>query len=883
MKLSTKKLYGLIFLVFVVLHVVIFRDVLWHLPQLLSGQEVIVREELIPFFDFKSQFFDQIDGGYSDLTSSQEVRVSYSFLTSWMRYYQVLPFALILLNALSAFLLFYAFFIVAKAYCRKEPDKFSPAALFSFVAALVIHLILLYSKITHFYTLIAGFSLFAVALSFYLIEVFFRSSFSWKKIFLISLLVLINPAIHYHILFYVATALVSFIVLVQALRKGSSRAGQIKSALGMFLAIALLSGIPYGAFVLLTSGDDVTSSIPAIHYIIKGASIPLTHLFALDSSSQVDLFLHGVYIPLDIRSLKLVYPLLILFSLLLFRFFSKEQRNFTVLLVFVLLFSFWMSIGYTESFSFHELLRQIALFLDATNHGISLMLLKILYLFIEILRLPNRFQLIAFFVIGLLLTIGPLHILDWLKRIIPFRFAVYLAPALAVLLLLPFALMGDYRDTLLSGNFNGYIQPWTVSSDLVQVKQLLDQRRDGKLMVLPTLESGRIVGNDDETYNNFIDKFFIYYLNYPTLYYGTSSDIENKLTVQLLYRSLLYNQDWWNDVMVNISDLRYILVIKDISYRRVGQVYLPRFEKSLYTQIEKSPYLEKVYEGSQYDLFELKPRAVPVDTKMSLDLNWTNYLKVAIQSPRDFVQRVNLIPILLQNKPDRQDESILTDDPYRTVTDLFGLANPKKIIKPSPYLFPFDPSLLPSTIYTNTMPSMSALYGTNNFFQLPVPVIYQVFQGQFFALKPQANTINLPFRIVERNRYALLLRGTNAGTSVHIALRLRDSVLHEQNLSEKEVPAIVGSFTYEPVYDGVLEPGDYVLEINNTGQGLFFLDMLLPVSQDDLPFWFEDPSGKYSFRTQGRKYLFSSDSDNSQIPFNNITLLHTKVLSERKK
>lgn len=882
MVLSTKKLYGLIFFIFVLIHIVIFRDVLFHLPQLLSGQEVIVREELIPFFDFKSQFFDQIDGGYSDLTSSQEVRVSYSFLTSWMRYYQVLPFALILLNALSAFVLFYSFFMVARAYFRQTSEKIPLVTLFSFVAALIIHLILLYSKITHFYTLIAGFSLFAVALSIYLIEVFFKNAFSWKKILLISLIVFINPAIHYHVLFYIATSLISFIVIIQALVNPTDRGKKIKNALLMFVIIALISGLPYGAFVLLTSGDDVTANIPAIHYIIKGASIPLTHLFALDSSSQVDLFLHGVYIPIQIRWLKLIYPILILLALLLFRHFKKEQKNITVLLVFVLLFSFWMSIGYTESFSFHELLRQIALFLDSTHHWLSLLLLKLLYLFIEILRLPNRFQLISFFVIGLLLVIGSIHMLDWLKNKISARFTKYLAPGLAALLLLPFLLMVDYRDTLLSGNFNGYIEPWTVSNDLVTVKEMLDQRHDGKLMVLPTLESGRIVGNDDDTYNNFIDKFFIYYLNYPTLYYGTSSDIENKLVVQLLYRSLLYNQDWWNDVMVNIPDLKYILVIKDISYRRVGQVYLPKFEKSLYTQIEKSPYLEKIYEGSQYDLFELKPPAIAVDTKMEVDLNWSNYLKIAIQSPRDFVGQVNLIPILLQNKPERAEESILTDDPYRTVTDLFGLAYPKKIVKPSPYLFPFDPSILPSTIYTNTMPSMSALYGTNNFFQLPVPVIYQVFQGQFFALKPQTNAVNLPFRIAERNRYALLLRDTNAGTSVHIALRSRDRILHEQDLSTTEVPSIVASFNYERVYDGILEPGDYVLEISNTGNELFFLDSLLAVSPDDLSFWFEDQPDKYSFRSSGRKYVFSSDTT-TKIPFSNITLLTSRVLTERKK
>lgn len=93
----------------------------------------------------------------------------------------------------------------------------------------------------------------------------------------------------------------------------------------------------------------------------------------------------------------------------------------------MLLFSFWMSIGYTEVFSFHELLRQIALFLDATHHWFSLILLKVLYLFIEILRLPNRFQLISFFAIGLLLVIASVHLLDWIKPKLSLHFGRYLA------------------------------------------------------------------------------------------------------------------------------------------------------------------------------------------------------------------------------------------------------------------------------------------------------------------------------------------------------------------------------------------------------------------------------------------------------------------------
>ena len=77
--------------------VIVFRDVLTAIPAILRGESVIVGDELVPFFNPESQLFDQARGEFSELTNGFEFRVRYSFLTTWVRHYLVLPFAILLL------------------------------------------------------------------------------------------------------------------------------------------------------------------------------------------------------------------------------------------------------------------------------------------------------------------------------------------------------------------------------------------------------------------------------------------------------------------------------------------------------------------------------------------------------------------------------------------------------------------------------------------------------------------------------------------------------------------------------------------------------------------------------------------------------------------
>ncbi len=60
-------------------------------PSVLRGDAVIVGDELVPFFNVNSQLLEQAAGEFNQLTQGFEFRVRYSFLTTWLRHYHVLP------------------------------------------------------------------------------------------------------------------------------------------------------------------------------------------------------------------------------------------------------------------------------------------------------------------------------------------------------------------------------------------------------------------------------------------------------------------------------------------------------------------------------------------------------------------------------------------------------------------------------------------------------------------------------------------------------------------------------------------------------------------------------------------------------------------------
>ena len=109
----------------------IFRGVAASIPMVLRGEAVINGDELVPFFNPTSQLIDQAAGKFNQLTNGYEFRVRYSILTTWMRYYKVLPFAIILVVPGVAF----AAYLAVSGFLAASLGAFSKKTMYTATAA----------------------------------------------------------------------------------------------------------------------------------------------------------------------------------------------------------------------------------------------------------------------------------------------------------------------------------------------------------------------------------------------------------------------------------------------------------------------------------------------------------------------------------------------------------------------------------------------------------------------------------------------------------------------------------------------------------------------------------------------------------------------------
>lgn len=811
---------------FVVAHLFIFRDVVLAIPSILQGDATIVREELIPFFDFGSQFFSE---GASALTSSDEVRVTYSFWTAWVRYNYVLPFALVLLNALSAFLLFYAFHRLGRYFYKQRLFGVVAAVL----ATILIHTILLYSKIAHFYVLIIGFSMFSLSLTLICEQVFFKNSLQKRNILAVSLLVLANPAVHYHVLFYfmfvllvLTHAILSFFMDRPNLWK------HIKKQLVYFATVTAISLIPYVLLIHLAtaSASDLSGQIPVNYWMIFYASLSLPFIFSLDTAGHLDLIRYGNYITPTPR-LGGVIVILLVGSLFLFKQWGREHFVRRVLIVFIfttLVLAMWMTIGYSinSPFSFHEFLGQIATFFEAQKNAFGDAITKILGLFVNILRFPHRFQFIYFYGIGVLFMIALVWLRDAWSRKIGSALATGAVVALA---LVPVIGNADYRTALASGSMANFIAPYTIPEDLKHIKQYLSQTKDSKMFILPTLESGREIVKDGQRYS-FLDKFLIYYLDQPTFYYGVGANTENKIGAYLAYRAITSGERWWEEILANNLNVTHILVPKKLEARVRGITYMADIWPKIDQALVDSKKFSKVYDGADFALYE-RTQSPADSAPLLVDMEWDRLMQ--------FLTHANInsrmyLPLQF-NKLEPGNYVLATENPERSFYDLYA-SRTQTNFKPNPVLLPFKEELVASSNFTNNALSLTTLYSKQddyNFLQENVPTLTSLQKPSFIGLTQGSVRLDINIKVPADGTYRLLLHAGSKGKTITAVVggqRLDFTKLAgDQALTNDHV-----DFTY--FYTDVnLLKGEHVVALENANQNAVLVDTLILMPKNDIP------------------------------------------------
>ncbi|MDH3607107.1 MAG: hypothetical protein OER12_08925, partial [Acidimicrobiia bacterium] len=511
---------------FYVLSFIVFRDVLLGIPAILRGEAVINGDELVPFFNPTTQLFEQARGEFSPLTNGVEFRVRYSFLTTWLRHYRVLPFAILLVIPS----IFYSVYLTVSKFASSAFRRLSPVsiALAAAFPTSLIYLIVTYAKITHFYTLIFGLALMTMAVLLMLYGLLFAGD-RWVRYLLgACLITLFNPAVHYVVLFGVFFAVAWLTLALGELARWISRGGPRRvrllpdrlgrilrsprrfALLGRLLRSTVLGRgivagllflvvtiIPYGLFVkyiALRGVENLTVTVPGDYYFIRDASVSWLHVMSWDLAGIMDKILYGDYLAKVPRYPNIVYSLLLLAPLVVppirrTLLEARPHRQLFGVWYANVAFAVWATIGYAEPLWFPTFHRSMAALARVTSGtplgGLALDLSSTV---VQVLRFPHRFQLILFVLAPVIMTLGLAWSIDvlyrrWMRGHVRAsragtrrRASMVLRGAatlwIAIVFFGPFWSNAPYQEVFGSGHFGHFMTPFPVE-DLQELKQKL--------------------------------------------------------------------------------------------------------------------------------------------------------------------------------------------------------------------------------------------------------------------------------------------------------------------------------------------------------------------------------------------------------------------------
>jgi hypothetical protein len=869
-----RKLFVVLAILLFGLFIFILRDVAAAIPSIFRGEAVINSDELVPFFDFRTQFLDQALGKFSPLTNQYELRVRYSILTSWMRYYPVLPIALIVVPAVSCLMLTialsYFFHQKALAYSSGSIIRYSALSSTLFV------LILLYSKVTHFYTLIIGFTLFVCSALLLIEALFFCERHPWKILFLSSVLAIINPAVHYVILYLmVCCILVPLYFVCWSFPTISIFAWKARAARAcIFLCFTLIFVvIPYGLYTkyfLLSQIQDLAEKVPVNYYLIRNASVPILHQLAFDISSITDNFLHGEYILKNPRFSNILYFLVLLIVVLPTTAFSSQRktRRYVAVIFCMLIISVWCSLGYAGSEhtpTFHRSLGFIAHYFTRNSSTLFTFVLSILSEFIHVLRFPHRFQFLTFFSA---LCILPLS-LAWLEKRAMEKlhlkqnwqqtlFSFCTIP----LFFLPLLSNWDLRYAFFSGDLGGVLHPYPLVR-LREVKNLLDSLPTGRTIVIPPSEASNRIVDVNGVLHKFIDKFYIYYLNKPSVYYGLDASIGNKIDFFLFYRSLQYGEYWWLTVLRE-KGIRYVVINKEISASSIAGVrnFMDIESTTLASLRRSGSYMRKNFENEGFVLYELVDRKETAVRPLYFDVPWDTFICYQQASPQlTSTHDVLYNPKSLDSYLVRGTIDVLATDKKKASIDLFVKSHTGALSNPSTSLDAFDANIVPSTLYSGNIMSLWSLFRPTryNLMKILMPGIFDTLTGYFVGM-PGSTSTNFSVSVSTAGTYDVYLRAiptinhlllSEGGQTLERSLTVHDSEtqyfrrgdlynetrkpIFSSQLSSaqlekriwKDIVPVSYQFNYVPMGQLVLGQGKHTLTLMKLDENPFVIEGLL--------------------------------------------------------
>jgi len=616
------KIHACVFAVYLVVFLLMFRGLIRAIPDVLSDKAFIAAHELVPVFDFQKQFLDQISGSFSELTNAFEIRLRYALPTAWMRYYKIIPFALIITSILTAFANYLILLAFTSKVLKKDPGlRLSQAAA---LANLFAFFILLYTKILFYFSMIIGYTMFLLSLHLLIHALFYERRHPQRYMFAASSMYIANPTIHFLVLYiFLVILILPFAWFGEKAaphttwKEAAKTSPRVKWAISL-VWLAFVGVLPYALFVklfVLKGVGSLTDDIPVYHLFIKANSIPLLQFLSFDSGAITDGYLYGRYIPLYPRLTNIFYSILIFlpFAPSVFRrlFADGESKRSAWLLGSLFMISLWCSLGYGQSGiipSFYDLLAWFMNGIYETQSTAVKLFGKGIEAFVQILRAPHRFQFIALAVGSVLMACGVYQVQE---RILALPWSSWKKYAVVGLVLpvaffVPLLSNWDYRTALTSGDFAEYLAPFP-TRDVGQLRDFLDTLPEAKTIILPPAGAQQRITDINGVQHKFLEKIFIHYLNKPSYYYGSDSPLFNKNSFFFILWALQNNQNWWINIIGDL-DVRYIIIDKTADADNFSpKIYLSNLEKTLSETVDGSVNMfTKLYENESYSLYEFR-------------------------------------------------------------------------------------------------------------------------------------------------------------------------------------------------------------------------------------------------------------------------------------
>ena len=856
---------------------VVFRDVLFAIPDILAGKRVLVGDELVPFFNPRSQLLEQAQGEFSELTNGYEFRVRYSFLTTWLRHHKVLPFAVLLvLPAIVS-----TAYVTTSWFMRRCFRQLPATTVYLATVAptALIYMVMVYAKVTHFYTLVLGLCLMTVSAFLMLDALLFRPQRWGRRMVAACAVTLLNPAVHYVILFALFLGLTVTALLVGEVAKfvrtgglgalwramhvplrtrGSQVAdfltspGRLAKARNLLqrlnetttfkcgwslVALVVVALVPYALFVkfvALRGVPNLSETVPGDYYFIRDASVSLLHILSWDLAGIMDKINFGDYLAKVPRVSNIVYTALILVPIAVPRVrrtlvTERPQRQLFGVIYANVAFAVWATVGYGEPTwfpTFHRSLAALTRSIAEVNSTGGEATLGIASTIVQVLRFPHRFQLILFMLAPFLMAMPIAWALGVLGRRVERRaerigasprparaglvVPIALTTALGLVFFTPILSNENYRSAYSSGDFDDFFSAYPLE-DLNDLKKELLELPRGPTVVLPPTETAKLVVGPDEVPHKFIDKFYIYYLDQPSFYYGLTGDKQNKFEFFLLLRALYYQQDWWVNVARDIG-LEYIVLNKQVENNRgVGAEYLPDIESYLREGLEAVPeHVEQLYENESFVLYRLDDPAPDDRPVLLFDTSWNGYLDTVF-ARLDLSRCYDFRYISdYEGTKDEETVDLVTSDPEEAALDIWSVDNPGSFFTPTPKGFAFNPEVVTSAYYLSPMFRLFLMFSDTkwNRTEMITPGIFGSLTGSFIGL-PRSTQVRIPVSVPESGRYRVLMRAAATANEVEV----RSSSLGlDARLELRSPPEALKMFDSDVVYDSDREATDVSTE-----------------------------------------------------------------------